>query len=73
VRAEPFAYRARWVDLADACLVRLSDSLPRLPVVSVESSDFAVFFRCRRDRTLIVPAPGPTVALRARRAAIAST
>ena len=55
VRREMFRYRERWVDFADACLVRLSDDRPKLPVVTVDSTDFAVYFRSRRHRRLLVP------------------
>jgi predicted nucleic acid-binding protein len=55
VRYELFRYRERWVDFADACVVRLSDDRPRLPVVTVDASDFAVYFRTRRGRRLFVP------------------
>jgi predicted nucleic acid-binding protein len=55
VRQEMFRHRGRWVDFADACLVRLSDDRPKLPVVTVDSDDFAVYFRSRRGRRLFVP------------------
>ena len=55
VRSEMFRYRGRWVDFADACLVRLSDERPGLPVVTVDAADFAVYFRQRRGRRLLVP------------------
>ncbi len=55
VRFELFRYKERWVDFADACLVRLSDDRPKLPVVTVDAADFAVYFRHRRGRRLIAP------------------
>ena len=55
VRDEMFRYRRRRVDFADACLVALSDEHPKLPVVSVDSADFAVYFRGRTARRLFVP------------------
>jgi uncharacterized protein len=55
VRSELFAYRRRWVDFADACLVRMSDRNPRLPLVSIEARDFAVYFRNRPSRHLLCP------------------
>lgn len=55
VRREMFRYRERWVDFADACLVQLSDEHPKLPVVTVDPRDFAVYFRQRRGRRLLVP------------------
>jgi predicted nucleic acid-binding protein len=55
VRREMFRYKRRWVDFADACLVALSDERPKLPVVTVDGSDFAVYFRGRVARKLFVP------------------
>ena len=55
VRRELLRYRRRWVDFADACLVSLSDERPKLPVVTVDAADFAVYFRGRAGRTLLVP------------------
>ncbi len=55
VRAEMLGYRSRWVDFADACLITLSDQHPRLPVVSVDTADFTVYFRRRARRELLVP------------------
>ena len=55
VRSEMLRYEGRWVDFADACLVHLSDERPRLPVVTVDRADFAVYFRHRRGRRLFVP------------------
>ncbi len=55
VRAELLAYSDRWVDFADACIVRLSDLHPTLPVVSVDVRDFSVYFRKRAGRTLFFP------------------
>jgi predicted nucleic acid-binding protein len=55
VRTELFRYRSRWVDFADACVVCLSDDNPKLPVVTVDARDFAVYMKQRRDRRLISP------------------
>jgi predicted nucleic acid-binding protein len=55
VRFEMFRYKERWVDLGDACLLCLSDELPRLPVATVDAKDFAVYFKQRRGRSLFVP------------------
>lgn len=55
VVAEIARYRDRRVDFADACLVVLSDEHPDLPVVTVDRSDFSVYFRGRSPRTLITP------------------
>jgi uncharacterized protein len=57
VRNELFRYRDRWVDLADACLVVLSDQCPQLPLVTVDRNDFEVYFRKRRGRRLLAPPP----------------
>lgn len=54
VRAELFRYD-RWVDFADACIVHLSDLQPKLPVVTVDARDFAVYFKSRRGRKLLMP------------------
>jgi uncharacterized protein len=55
IREETFRYRDRWVDFADACIVRMSDRAPKLPVVTVDASDFAVYFRRRTARRLVTP------------------
>lgn len=55
VVAETARYRRRVVDFADACLMALSDEHPALPLVSTDSSDFAVYFRTRPSRTLLLP------------------
>lgn len=55
VFAEINRYRGRNVDLADACLVILSDELPRLPLVTTDARDFAVYMRGRSARTMLVP------------------
>ncbi|MGH7436822.1 MAG: type II toxin-antitoxin system VapC family toxin, partial [Polyangiaceae bacterium] len=55
VRFEMLRYRERRVDFADACVLTLSDARPKLPVVTVDARDFAVYFRHRRGRRLLVP------------------
>ena len=55
MRTEMFRYRFRWVDMADACLVIMSDRHPRLPVATVDAKDFAAYFRGRSTRQLLVP------------------
>ena len=55
VRRESVRYRDRWVDFADACIVVSSDRPPKLPVVTVDASDFSVYFRRRPGRRLLVP------------------
>lgn len=57
VRTESARYRNRWVDFADASLLVLSDQHPKLPVVTVDAADFAVYFRGRANRDLRVPGP----------------
>jgi predicted nucleic acid-binding protein len=55
VRFEMLRYRQRWVDFADACLLRLSDARPKVPVATVDTKDFAVYFKHRRGRRLFAP------------------
>ena len=55
VQHELTRYRDRWVDFADACIVRLSDLKPQLPVITTDARDFSVYFRQRAGRTLILP------------------
>lgn len=55
VQHELARYKDRWVDFADACIVRLSDLQPQLPVITTDARDFAVYFRQRAGRTLILP------------------
>jgi len=56
VRAETARYRGRTVDFADACLMVLSDQFPRLPLVTLDADDFAVYLRGRSARKMISPA-----------------
>lgn len=58
VQAETARYRGRVVDFADACLMVLSDQYPRLPVVTLDGNDFAVYLRGRKNRKLLVPPRG---------------
>jgi predicted nucleic acid-binding protein len=55
VQAEAARYHGRPVGFADACLVALSDAAPRLPIVTVDKADFAVYLRGRRSRHLVTP------------------
>jgi len=55
VREEMFRYRDRWVDLADASVVVLSDRHPELPVAGVDRRDFDVYFRRRKGRLFVAP------------------
>ena len=52
-------YADRQIDLADACLIRLSELFPAAEVLTVDAADFRVYRR--QDRT-VVPylAPPPT-------------
>jgi uncharacterized protein len=52
-------YADRRADLADLCLIRMSELHPRLPVVTVDRADFRVYRRNRRETIpLICPAKG---------------
>jgi predicted nucleic acid-binding protein len=42
-------YEDREPDLADLCLIRLSELNPRHPVITVDRGDFAVYRRGRRE------------------------
>jgi uncharacterized protein len=42
-------YRNRNPDLADLCLIRMSELYERLPVFTVDEGDFRVYRRNRRD------------------------
>lgn len=55
VHLEISRYRDRRVSFADACLVILSDSHPKLPVITTDSADFAIYFRGRPPRKLVLP------------------
>jgi predicted nucleic acid-binding protein len=49
-------YRARRPDLADLCLVRMSEVYPHHSVITVDHRDFRVYRRNKRDAIpLIVP------------------
>jgi predicted nucleic acid-binding protein len=50
------AYRDRKPDLADLCLIRLSELHPSYPVITTDITDFLVYRRGRREVIpLIVP------------------
>jgi predicted nucleic acid-binding protein len=52
-------YADRKPDLADLCLVRLSELYPRYPVITTDLADFRVYRRGRRDAIpLIHPLDG---------------
>lgn len=52
-------YKDRRPDLADLCLIRMSELFPRHEVITVDVSDFRVYRRNRRDA---IPLLSPPVA-----------
>ena len=50
-------YADRQPDLADLCLIRMSELSPKLPVITVDS-DFRVYRRNRRESIPVVMPPG---------------
>ena len=49
-------YADRQPDLADLCLIRMSEIHPKLPVITVDRADFSVYRRNKREVIpLIVP------------------
>lgn len=48
----------RTPDLADVCLIRLSELYPRHPVLTVDASDFRVYRRHRNDSIPVILPPG---------------
>ena len=50
-------YRDRNPDLADLCLIRMSELYERLPVFTVDESDFLAYRRNRRDVIPIICPP----------------
>ena len=50
-------YQDRTPDLADLCLIRMSELYENLPVLTVDESDFRVYRRNRRDVIPIVCPP----------------
>ena len=50
-------YRDRTPDLADLCLIRMSEQYDNLPVLTVDEKDFRVYRRNRRDVIPIVCPP----------------
>ncbi len=52
-------YADRKPDLADLCLIRMSELHPQHPVITVDASDFRVYRRNKRETiTLICPPQG---------------
>jgi uncharacterized protein len=52
-------YHDRKPDLADLCLIRLSELHPKLPVITTDIADFRVY---RRNRREIIPVIQPPAA-----------
>ena len=50
-------YRDRNPDLADLCLIRMSELYESLPVLTIDENDFRVYRRNRRDVIPIVCPP----------------
>lgn len=50
-------YADRKPDLADLCLIRLSELNPRYPVITTDLSDFRVYRRGRRETILLIHPP----------------
>jgi hypothetical protein len=44
-------------DLADLCLIRLSELHPRYPVITTDLNDFRVYRRGRRERIPLIHPP----------------
>jgi hypothetical protein len=51
-------YEDRSPDLADLCLVRMSELFPRYPVVTVDRKDFRIYRRNKREIIPVVCPPG---------------
>lgn len=50
-------YQDRSPDLADLCIVRMSELYPRHPVITVDRDDFRVYRRNRREMIPLVSPP----------------
>jgi uncharacterized protein len=50
-------YESRRPDLADLCLIRMSELYPKLPVITVDREDFRVY---RRNKREMIPLICPT-------------
>jgi uncharacterized protein len=51
-------YASRSPDLADLCLIRMSELFPRHSVVTVDRTDFRVYRRHKREAIPIICPPG---------------
>ncbi len=50
-------YRDREPDLADLCLIRMSELFPRHSVITVDRADFRVYRRNKRDTIALITPP----------------
>jgi uncharacterized protein len=53
-------YSDRNPDLADLCLIRMSELYPRHPVITVDEADFRVYRRNKRETIPLLCPPRPT-------------
>jgi uncharacterized protein len=51
-------YADRKPDLADLCLIRMSELHPNLPVVTVDPEDFRIYRRNKREVIPLIVPPG---------------
>jgi len=51
-------YRDRKPDLADLCLIRMSELFPKHPILTVDVADFRIYRRNKREAIPIVSPPG---------------
>jgi len=50
-------YADRQPDLADLCLIRMSELHPKLPVITVDRADFSVYRRNKREAIPLIAPP----------------
>jgi len=53
-------YADRQPDLADLCLIRLSEMYPRYPVITTDVADFRIYRRGRREAIPLIHPPRPS-------------
>ena len=53
-------YADRQPDLADLCLVRMSELFPKHPVITIDRADFSVYRRNKRESIPLICPPLPT-------------
>jgi hypothetical protein len=51
-------YRNHKPDLADLCLIRMSELFPKHPILTVDVADFRIYRRNKRDVIPIICPPG---------------